>query len=84
MGKLKTAFVNSFKEALPLALFSAAFREAMPVRLFLQSFRQGWAIFFSPFVAFWAATRMAIWAPAYEPSPSGLTYTHPSRGVAAE
>jgi hypothetical protein len=47
MNELRQAFVESFKQALPL-------------QVFVQSFKQGLALFFSPFTGFWHAISAAI------------------------
>ena len=47
MNELKQAFVEAFKQALPL-------------HVFVQSFKEGLALFFSPFTGFWRAIRAVV------------------------
>jgi hypothetical protein len=47
MNELRQAFVDSFKQALPLQVFA-------------HSFKQGLALFFSPFTGFWHTLRAAV------------------------
>jgi hypothetical protein len=47
MGELRQAFVESFKQALPLEVL-------------VPSFKEGLTLFFSPFIGFWRAVSAAI------------------------
>jgi hypothetical protein len=47
MNELRRAFVDSFRQALPL-------------QVFVHSFKEGLALFFSPFSGFWHAISAAI------------------------